>query len=46
MHEVPYKHEEKILYFDGDRALDQVAQSGFVVSSSADSQNPPGCFIV
>jgi len=32
--EVLYEHEEKILYFEDDRALDQAAQRGCGVSSS------------
>lgn len=33
--------EKKLVYFEGDRALKQVAQRGRVVSCSRDTQNPP-----
>ena len=43
--EIPYGHEEKILYFEGNRALEQMAQSDWEVSSR-DNQNLPRCFPV
>ena len=36
---VPYKHEEKLFYFEGDRALRQSAERGFTISFPGDIQN-------
>jgi len=44
-HEVPYEHQKKLLFFEGDRALEQADQRGCGVSSG-DIQHTPGCFPV
>lgn len=44
--EVPFEHEEKFIYCEGYRALEQAAQISGAVPFSADIQNPPGCFPV
>ena len=44
--QVPFEHEEVLVYFEGDRALAQAAWRGGGVSSTGDFQNPPGCFPV
>ena len=44
--EVPYKHEEKLIYCEGDRALGQAAQRDCGVPFSEDFQNPLGYFPV
>ena len=41
--EAPSECEEKCLYFEGDRALEEAAQKGYEVSSG-DIQNPSECF--
>ena len=40
--EVPSEHEEEILPFEGDGALELAAQGGGGVSFSGDFQDPPG----
>ena len=40
------EHEIKLLYFEGDRALEQFAQISCGVSFSRDIKNPLGCFPV
>lgn len=44
--EVPYAPEEKFLYFDSDRALEETAHIGSGVSFSGDIGNLSGCFSV
>lgn len=41
--EVSFQWEEKLFYFEGDRALEQVIQKGHGISFSRDVQNPQGC---
>ena len=40
---VPPEYEEKLLYFEGDRAVEQVAQRGCGVSFSGNIPDLPGC---
>ena len=40
--EVPSAHDEDLLHFEGDGALEQAAQGGCGVSCSGDIQVPPG----
>ena len=40
--EVPSEHEEELLYFKDDGALEQAAQGGCGVSFFGDTQNLPG----
>lgn len=42
----PYKHKEKLLYCENDRALEQAAQTGCEVSFSGDIQSLSGCLPV
>jgi len=44
--EVPSEHEEKLIYWEGHRALEEGAQGGYGASFSGDIQNPPGCLPV
>jgi len=44
--EVPYKHEEELLYCESNRAVIQAAQIGCTVSSSGDIQDLTGHFTV
>ena len=41
-YEVPAEHEKELLYFEGDGALEQVAQKCCGFSFSGDIQDPPG----
>lgn len=43
MQEVPLQQEEKLLHWEGERALEQAAQTGGGVSFYGDFQTPPGC---
>ena len=40
--EVPAEHEEELPSSEDDGALEQAAQRGWGVSSSGDTQDPPG----
>lgn len=42
--EVSYEYEEKLLDFEGDRALQQATQRDCGMSFSEDIQDPSGCF--
>lgn len=42
----PYKHKEKLLYCENDRALEQAAQGDCGLSFAEDVQNLPGHFPV
>lgn len=44
MQKVTYKHAKELLYFEGDGALEQVAQRGGGGSLSDDIQDLPVCF--
>jgi len=44
--EVPYKHEKKMHYCEGYRALKQATQRHCRVPFSGDIQNLPGRFLV
>lgn len=44
--EIPYEQEGKLLYFGGDWALEQVAQTSSRISFSGDTHNPSGQFSV
>jgi len=43
--EILFEDEEKNLYFEGDRAQEQAAQTHGGISFPADIQNRPGCFL-
>ena len=42
IHKVPSEHQETLFYFEGDRALEQVAQGTCRVSILGDIQKPSG----
>jgi len=42
----PYEHEEKLVYFKGDRGLEQVTQRNCGIYFSGAIQDPPGHFPV
>lgn len=44
--DVPYEHEEKVLYSESYQPLKQAVQRDCGVSFSGDVQNPPRCFPV
>lgn len=41
---VPYEHEERLFYFEDDRALKQTVQRDGGILLSGDTKNPPGHF--